>query len=622
MNAQEPFERKTAPDLQTGMPLPEHGGGHDRGLINAFCITLYNEDLETLCATIRSIVLSREEEGSSTPLPQSTICVVADGADRLDKQILQAFTAGGVRVADPRVVDEVEIHSSEHSAAQLLSLLGLNAEPGVFVHRRFNFIFCLKRKNRGKLHSHEVFFNIVCPDLNPTFCYQLDAGSILAPDAAAILTARLLDDPSIGALAPRVTPPIPGRFSGMLEAWQYHDFALRQAVVMPLEGDLDFLGCVPGQASVFRWSALSSPLDANGRPSERSPVWAYLFGIANGNPLRPLMYLSEDRVVGNALVLDSPDAWKLKFSVKAAAVTDACQTLRELLLQRRRWTNSAMICRMWLLGRWSGIVRHSSRPTALKIRQSLSVVMQLLVGLREFSSPAQFVAVLYLIYQMGASAPSTSAPLLAACFFLVVGMEIGVHVYSLWTKSTQRKRIADRIGTLLAWASVPLWISTVIVSLPPRAIAIVLGSAFLVYVCMILTLPARGLLLLLRSQFAPVQHLLFANVIMTYSLWNMHDASWGTKGLTKSTNSPRESSHLRRFKLTILSAFVAANALLIYATVRAPGLIYADLNPLLEMTYAAEFIIVAVTLLRLLSTRLWPSRNASKGLARRRSTAE
>ena len=48
-----------------------------------------------------------------------------------------------------------------------------------------NLFLCVKFKNRGKLSSHNWFFNGFCRELKPKFAILLDVG--LKPDGEALL---------------------------------------------------------------------------------------------------------------------------------------------------------------------------------------------------------------------------------------------------------------------------------------------------------------------------------------------------------------------------------------------------------------------------------------------------
>ena len=65
----------------------------------------------------------------------------------------------------------------------------------VNVNTHMNLFLCVKYKNRGKLSSHNWFFNGFCRELNPTFAVLLDVG--LRPKKEAIYKMyNYMNDPA------------------------------------------------------------------------------------------------------------------------------------------------------------------------------------------------------------------------------------------------------------------------------------------------------------------------------------------------------------------------------------------------------------------------------------------
>ena len=103
--------------------------------------------------------------------------------------------------------------------------------------------------------------------------------------------------------------------------------------------------------------------------TETRPLDAYLRGLNAVAPLERVMFLAEDRVFGNEIVLAQDKSWRIGYCPTAEATTDACDTFGELLRQRRRWQNSALAVRLWLWGRLPGL----SRPPGQDLHRQSAV---------------------------------------------------------------------------------------------------------------------------------------------------------------------------------------------------------------------------------------------------------
>ena len=221
-----------------------------------------------------------------------------------------------------------------------------------------DFAICVKDENRGKLHSHALFFQWICPELRPELCYQLDAGTVVEADAVSKLVAYMDERPDVAAAASRILTPTPHGAASTLSIWQYMDFVMQKAVTWPTEVASGYLSVIPGQFCVFRWSAVSAPSSDD---DETRPFDAYLRGLNAIAPLERVMFLAEDRVFGNEIVLARDKSWRIGYCPAAEATTDACDTFGELLRQRRRWQNSALAVRLWLWGRLPAYLARSDK---------------------------------------------------------------------------------------------------------------------------------------------------------------------------------------------------------------------------------------------------------------------
>ena len=108
-------------------------------------------------------------------------------------------------------------------------------------------VIAVKRENRGKLDSHWWFYRIFCPHLEPTYCFQMDVGTVPTEQALHSLMRAFQQDSQVGAAASSIMPPQPSRIADLLQCWQYFSFANSMLLDWPAENVAGYLSVVPGQ---------------------------------------------------------------------------------------------------------------------------------------------------------------------------------------------------------------------------------------------------------------------------------------------------------------------------------------------------------------------------------------
>ena len=364
------------------------------------CITLYNEPFELLRNSLAALLLSigSQRLAPAQAATRSCVVIIADGRNRIDLKIMEFFSEVGI-INMGRSFSALgeTVHLSRKRIDEVLAGLGAASENT----NEVDFAICVKDENRGKLHSHALFFQWICPELRPELCYQLDAGTVVEADAVGKLVAYMNERPEVAAAASRILTPTPHGAASTLSIWQYMDFVMQKAVTWPTEVASGYLSVIPGQFCVFRWSAVSAPCSED---DQTRPLDAYLRGLNAIEPLERVMFLAEDRVFGNEIVLAQDKSWRIGYCPTAEATTDACDTFGELLRQRRRWQNSALAVRLWLWGRLPGYLARPDKTLLDKARFSASMLWQGLLTASEVMSPA------FLLLLMVAAAGSTSMP--------------------------------------------------------------------------------------------------------------------------------------------------------------------------------------------------------------------
>lgn len=580
--------------LQKTLPV-----SHFENPVSAFCITLYNERLTLLKKTLLSIIEGLAFHEAATKRGEvACLCVMIDGGDVADTETLAWLSRHGMTTNCLEMALEGEsLHMSSHSVQDLCRHLGVVETFDTDVEQAVRMIVCVKAVNRGKLHSHALFFRGLCGWLRPSFCFQIDAGTVIARPAYANLMKRMRDEPSIGALAPCIMTPDPDNAAIFLSTWQYMDFILQKSLYWPFEVAAGHLSVVPGQFCVFRWAALQ-PRGGDVEGVE-DPVEGYLRGLATTKPLEKVMYLAEDRVIGNEIVLRRDSDWRLEYAPEAQATTDACVSIGELKRQRRRWNNSALACRIWLLGKLPGVLAQPDRTWLAKARFANAMLCQFMLLLFEFGAPAISVATISVFFSVFQSASSAEGQMakLALCVSLagILGMSWGLR--PPLEKRSLRWFVGVRgaLNVIAALAMGFIFFQT----LPRASMVLMLTPGLLIFAAIALVNWRSLLKIALLHNVYVIANLVLSPWLAAYSMLNMHDVSWGTKGLTESHTHGRMKARMSRLRWGFVAGWVAVNAALTAMIWRLPGMTSDKLNILFEVTCLVGTATAAIAVLNL-----------------------
>lgn len=565
-----------------------------RPLRAAFCITLYNERLAFLLKTLRSLLRALRYRHATTGTPYGAcVCLVLDGIEKADPDLLAWLAATGLTRPDAMLRDGCEYHVSDHSLGALARQIEVGEGDEAESADAVQIVLCLKRRNRGKLHSHAVFFRDLCAWLQPEHCYQIDVGTTIAGDAIARLSTRLDSDPECAAIAPRVlieAPSAPVRF---LPAWQYVDFVMQKAVFWPFEVATGHLGVIPGQFCVFRWSALRGDGVGCFGVAEDAPLHAYLRGMSSHKPLERVMYLAEDRVMGGEIVIAPRRIWRLRYAADVVATTDACVSMGELFRQRRRWHNSTLACRAWLFAAWPGLLRRRDRPARNKIKFSLAMLGQLLLTVRDLTAPAYLACSALALSKIVASSQGAAGAAmqigLCAALALAVLLSIGGPLRSTAAVSGAR--------VIAGWSVYALLAGACLLVLPLSALVVLFTPVLISQGAMLRLARGEPKAVLANMQVFALTNLVMTSCLSAYAIWNLHDVSWGTKGLTTLKAEDQASRRLVCARWVAVSVWIGLNIALVVAGCVFGGATSPLLNPVFEAECAVTAVVTLIAVL-------------------------
>ncbi len=545
------------------LQLPKKWCGPDA----VFCVTLYNEPLSDLKKTLSSLNNSIKYQNADVKKPEKNIVIalIADGLDRIDKNLLEWLTCNQL------------LYISNDGKPLAGWHLQRNSLQGGYIHdgKPENWvsvycIICLKPVNKGKLHSHALFFNDLCRQIKPQFVFQMDVGTSIDKKTLKNCFEHLEQHPSTGAIASCITVEAADVNSEFLHFWQFIDMTM-QCLTWPAEEFFGHLSVIPGQFCVFRWQALS---DATVHEQNSSALKEYFRGLAPKNLFEQLLYLTEDRVIGNYLTCNLVKPWKICYLPDARATTDACETLGLLLKQRRRWENGALAGRLAFLYCLPRFLQRSDRTFTEKARMLVAALWQCLLVFFSLTGTAIAISFLILliidINRLIVAQNWTGLLSISGCMLLI----------GLTSTSCIQRHFASVPVMMSAIRDASTWlllIGWLLVAKDSFSIACLFLPGLLTIFSLIFFYPQQVSVYLRRAPEYLINGLLLKITMSTYTIFKLGDISWGTKGLTQGTTQ-------RHAIIFLLQGgwFATTIGLTLWGFSHS-GLLISELNPLLEL---------------------------------------
>jgi chitin synthase len=534
------------------------------------CLTVYNEDgvefVRSMAGLARNIQYC-QSSATYGARKEFTLCIIADGRDRIHPTTRHWAIKLGLfnRTISPQKADDlpggdrlsiyetilstakVARIAAEVAQEQNLSLMELLRQQDLQREKRysdsdssqenctFRAIFCIKEENAGKLDSHWWFYNRLCPMLQPDYCIQMDVGTVPGDKTVQRLCQTLDFDDRCGAATAGILTAPPKHLLKTIDSWQYATFVWDKTTDWPVQALCGYLDVLAGQFSMIRWAALSMDVPLEQQIGQ-SPLKQYFRGLEKLAPVESNLFLAEDRVLGFEMIAQPKVNWIIRYVPDAIAITDECKSLNELLRQRRRWINSGNIATLYHAARYW---LNRNRQTPLKLSTVGAMAWGILMTLTVWFLPFLIFTPL-LVLGIQSNDIFAGNPVLietipkAAIAFIV----LWVIQLLLCFKNKLPQNWIDTVlhTTVLLQISILLGLQFVwIVQNPP------LGILFLaITMGVLLTFPlitARKISPKLFKRVIPsmLAYILGGYVLnlllTTYSVVNLYDCSWGTKGL-------------------------------------------------------------------------------------------
>lgn len=268
------------------------------------------------------------------------------------------------------------------------------------------------------------------------------------------------------------------------------------------------------------------------------------------------MFLAEDRILGFGIVTASEQNWRLAHLSSVVTVTDSCQSLSELLRQRRRWINGSLACRLWTLTQLPNYLYNTRANFASKSRLLRAVPLYILRSFTDWFNPALSLIVWTLIFSSTQSLltqlswPTALLNLAFAFSLLLIACQLILCIVNKFNQVFWVIIISYISLFLMTLLSLWIWVK-------PYLLLFIIG--FILCTLLGITKIHSSWLASKFWQYIPFYILIDSTVTLmlkTYSFCNINDCSWGTKGLVK------EQQNISVKKI-YLSLWLASNALLL-----------------------------------------------------------
>lgn len=188
-----------------------------------------------------------------------------------------------------------------------------------------------------ELEMHHQIRNII--GVNPTFyefLLQIDADTVVAPDAATRFVAAFLHDTRLIAICGETA--LTNAKSSFITMMQVYEYYISHNLTKAFESLFGSVTCLPGCFTMYRIRAAET-----GKPLfvSKEVVEAYQEIRVDTLHTKNLLHLGEDRFL-TTLLLKYHSKYKTKYTMRAHAWTVAPDSWTVFMSQRRRWINSTV----------------------------------------------------------------------------------------------------------------------------------------------------------------------------------------------------------------------------------------------------------------------------------------
>lgn len=320
------------------------------------CVTIYNEGRAFVEQTVDSLMVALSNISGD-----AAVFLIFDGLHSMDLTTIEYLVELGlIGSVGPDAVSDFSISYTQTPLRD---------------GRPAKLFSVVKSRNGGKRDSHLLFYRYLCTLVVPSYCIQIDAGIWLDPASIKhLMYSHELDD-KVCVVVPCSTINTPNLWSGLTLHWQFGNIFYERILRFPAELKLGFISVIPGQFHSLNWHLFSrASID-----DTQTLLSSYLDSCWSDQLVERNLSQAEDRITANDLAINFRNELKIVFSVDSKAAIDECQTLTELLRQRRRWICGGISGKMHCIERsWQARGTEKTKQWILIFYHSFTLLVELL----------------------------------------------------------------------------------------------------------------------------------------------------------------------------------------------------------------------------------------------------
>ncbi|KAJ3071847.1 Chitin synthase, class 2 [Podochytrium sp. JEL0797] len=434
-------------------------------------------------------------------------------------------------------------------------------------------IFLLKEKNAKKINSHRWFFKAVCDQLDPEICILIDVGTKPTERSFYHLYRAFERNTNVAGACGEIAAELGPWWKNLINplvAVQNFEYKMSNILDKPLESMFGYISVLPGAFSAYRYKALlGKPLDCYFKGEQPHGT-----NVSEAN-----MYLAEDRILCFELVMRRDARYVLKYVKSAKAETDVPSEFSDLIKQRRRWLNGSFFATVHALAN-TGRIFSSGHTVGRKI---LLLIEAIYNGINLLFSWFM-IGNMYLSFYFLFNIAGTDS--LAACSQGIVDAP-GIDPFYPYGGAVSGVLRAVYMGSFMAMVIASMGNRPEAIKTMHLIFAVIFGILMIFMVFMgvwtikndiqqylnlnhvsfpgffkymhdvpnfrnlVVSVLSTYVLYILSSLLAGdpyhtvtciLQYLImipsFTNILMVYAFCNIHDVSWGTKGITSASVLP------------------------------------------------------------------------------------
>ncbi|CEO96773.1 hypothetical protein PBRA_005377 [Plasmodiophora brassicae] len=488
-------------------------------------VTMYNEEPKDLERTLKG--LCRNLDAFVGQLGEHAwrrfqVVIVSDGRRQCHPKTLEYLQLLGA--FNQAVMDDA-LEASTDITMHLFETTAILSDSLTAYHNPLQIVFVLKEDNGGKLDSHRWFFNALAAQVRPTYTFLVDVGTKPDPTAVWKLYEEMESDERIGGCCGAIGT-IGSVHVNPFVAAQHFEYIVSTVLDKAMESVFGFISVLPGAFSAYRYSAI-----------EGKPLATYFklleSDLGDLGPFQGNLYLAEDRILCFEVLAKKDCAWKLSYVKGATASTDVPDRLTSLIKQRRRWLNGSLFATVGVLHNLPKFLHESSHNLFRKV--AICLLFAFYAGSTALSW--FLMANFYLMFVFASDQVSDLFTALGTMLLTIVQLVIGLgnkpdqmeYMYFLCTIGygvfffvTLGMSIQYLVGQSHA-----VYLSQQQYNLESKVAAVITVSVYLVGAFL------HGELFPVVCSMIQYFFMLptFLIAFPIYSFCNIHDISWGTKGL-------------------------------------------------------------------------------------------